>query len=170
MIAVQPLQSITYQVEDECFPANRCSKIARYVSAWFHGQQHLARKLCVFTLLKDLHADRANPNQFARLLCISEKLEESPLLGDWCGEKGRTAAMGVGMQPQDWEDNIPSMILRYETKAASCWSTLEPLGTQQTVGCKKLPGASTCAGEFGFWGVLFHAVIQCLDVPVVLDS
>jgi len=40
--------------------------------------------------------------------------------------------------------------LDHLTKAASCWSTLEPLRTQQTLGWKKLPEAALCAGEFGF--------------------
>lgn len=130
MTSMQPLQSIAYWVEDECVSANCCSKIAWYVSAWFHGQQHVAGKVFIFTLLKDLHTDRENPNQFACLWCISEKLEESLLLGGWCGEKARTAALEVVRQPRDWEDNIPSRILRYETRSSkkSCL-LLEHLGT-----------------------------------------
>lgn len=42
------------------------------------------------------------------------------------------------------------MKLDHLTKAASGWSTLQPLKTQQTLGWKKLPGASMCAEEFGF--------------------
>lgn len=174
-MAMQPLQSIVYQVDDECFPASHCSKIAQFVSVWVHGQQHLACKLFIFPLLKDLHADRENPNQLP-VACVLVRSLKSHLSerGEWCGKKGRAAALGVCMQPQHWGGNIPSRVLRYEARSSNknCL-LLEHIGAAQDpadTGLKKLPWALTCAGESGFWGVLFQAVIQCLDVPVVLYS
>lgn len=136
-MAMQPLQSIVYQVDDECFPASHCSKIAQFVSVWVHGQQHLACKLFIFPLLKDLHADRENPNQLP-VACVLVRSLKSHLSerGEWCGKKGRAAALGVCMQPQHWGGNIPSRVLRYEARSSNknCWSTLEPLRTQQILG------------------------------------
>lgn len=118
-MAMQPLQSIVYQVDDGCFPASHCSKIAQYVSVWVHGQQHLACKLFIFPQLRNLHADRENPNQLL-IACVLVRSLKSQLSerGEWCGKKGRAADLGDCMQPQDW-GNIPSRILRYETRSSN---------------------------------------------------
>lgn len=151
-----------------CRPLFQNSSVCFCVTSW--RAAFSTQALCIYSA-KGSACLWGESKPVARLLCISEKLEESPGVG-W---KARTASWGVGLQPQGWEDNAPSKILRYETRLSekSCL-LLEHVGTSQDPAGTGLEetGRSlvVCGRDRGFWGVLFHAVIQCLDVPVVLDS